>query len=292
MNDDQSSYMQLAQRLTREVGARIRDILNSREEFSVNYKSRRDLVTEVDVWSEEVIANGIFGAYPKHVLIGEETSARMSEDLGLSLEEIAKSGVCWVVDPLDGTTNFASRIPHVGVSIAVLVDGVRQVGVVYDPVRDEMFHAIRGEGAFLNDVRIEVTNKTDMVDCVVATGFPVDRCANWEQYRPAHEVFIKNSRCIRRFGAATLDFCWVACGRFDGFFEYKLKPWDVAAGSLIVEEAGGMVGNFAYPDDRRDRGFTVFGKSYLASGSIIYPRMFSLATNAHQGSVSEEMPPE
>lgn len=260
------------------VGEKIRHTLRSPQSFRVMHKGVTDLVTEIDLWSEEEIIKTIREAFPEHHIIGEET-ASSGQDVYKSLETASRVGVCWIVDPLDGTTNFANRIPHVGVSIGVLVDGVRSVGVVYDPFRDELFAAVVGGGAKLNGDPIETSKKSELVKAVIATGFPHDRIENWSRYKPAYEAFLTSSRDLRRFGAATLDQCWVACGRFDAFFEYTLKPWDVAAGSLIVEEAGGKVGNFS---EKQGQPFSIFSESFLFSGPTLFPRLLEIGARADQ----------
>ena len=233
-------YLEIAVSLAQQVGARIREITASTEhQLQITKKGLTELVTEIDVWSEDIISAAVAERFPSHVFVGEESSAKLVADTGKSLTELLSENICWVVDPLDGTTNFSNKIPYSAVSIAVVDRGVPVVGVILDPHRNELFTAIKGEGAFLNGQRIFASAKTELVDCVIATGFPYDRRSNWDKYFPVIQELIMSARNVRSFGAAAIDLCWVACGRFDGFLEFNLKPWDVAAGMIIIEEAGG-----------------------------------------------------
>jgi myo-inositol-1(or 4)-monophosphatase len=191
--------------------------------------SEIDLVTKVDKLCEEKIREIISAAYPDHVILGEEGG-----------ESVGNAAHRWIVDPLDGTVNYAHGFPFYCVSIGLEVDGVVQVGVVLDSVRNELFTATRGGGAFCNGVNIAVSNQPTLKKCLLATGFPYDEAGlkkNLEVFARVHQKV----RAIRRPGSAALDLCYVACGRIDGFWELKLQPWDVAAGLLIVQEAGGTV---------------------------------------------------
>ncbi len=168
--------------------------------------------------------------FPGHVVLGEE----MTADGGIDAEHL------WIIDPLDGTSNYAHGIPHFCISIGYARQGQRRVGVVYDPVRDEMFTALAGGGSQLNGAPIRVSQPHDLTQCLIATGFFYERGDVMERTLDSlRELFHCNIRCMRRMGAAALDLSWIACGRMQGFFEYHLAPWDYAAGSLIVEEAGG-----------------------------------------------------
>lgn len=192
----------------------------------------QNLVTQADVESEAAILAVIQKQFPDHDLLLEE---------GKSTGD-ANSEHLWIVDPLDGTTNYAQGIPQFCTSIAYASAGQVQVGVVYDPVRKELFAARRGHGATLNGEPIQVSARQVMTEAVVATGFYYDRGSMMKRTLAAIEdLFGKNVRGIRRFGGAAIDQCWVACGRFEAFFEYQLSPWDYAAGAFIVQEAGGRV---------------------------------------------------
>lgn len=189
-----------------------------------------NLVTQADLGAEAAVLKVIQTAFPEHEVLGEE---------GLS-DGTLSSRQLWVVDPLDGTTNYAQGIPQFCTAISYVFEGQVQVGVVFDPCRNELYHAVRGQGAFMNDVRIRVSARNQLSDAVVATGFYYDRGELMRKtLKSIESLFEKNIRGIRRLGSAALDQCWVANGRMDAFYEYQLSPWDYAAASLIVEEAGG-----------------------------------------------------
>lgn len=188
-----------------------------------------DLVTKVDKLCEEKVREIILSAYPDHVVLGEEGG-----------QSEGNASHRWIVDPLDGTVNYAHGFPFYSVSIGLEINGVVQVGVVIDSVRDEMFTATRGGGAYCNGKKIAVSSQPNLKKCLLATGFPYDVAGlnrNLEVFARVHQKV----RAIRRPGSAALDLCYVACGRIDGFWELKLNAWDVAAGMLIVQEAGGTV---------------------------------------------------
>jgi myo-inositol-1(or 4)-monophosphatase len=192
-----------------------------------------DLVTIVDGECERLIRQTILQTFPTHQILGEEGGS------------IGNSDHVWIVDPLDGTVNYAHGFPFYCVSIALEIAGVREVGVIYDPIRDELFSATRGGGAFLNGRNITVSNQATLSGrAMLATGFPYDATTALAALE-VFKRFLELGLPIRRPGAAALDLCYVACGRIDGFFEYKLNAWDCAAGILMIEEAGGQVSNFA-----------------------------------------------
>ncbi len=191
-----------------------------------------DLVTIVDAECEATIRSLILEAFPSHQILGEEGGS------------VGSSEYVWIVDPLDGTVNYAHGFPFYCVSIALEIAGTRAVGVIYDPVRDELFSAIQGGGAFLNGLPIRVSSQAMLTGrAMLATGFPYDSASAFLALE-VFKRFLSLGLPIRRPGAAALDLCYVACGRIDGFFEYKLQAWDCAAGILLVEEAGGQVSNF------------------------------------------------
>jgi myo-inositol-1(or 4)-monophosphatase len=205
-------------------------------DVTIHEKSTQNLVTQADFESESYIREAIRQQFPSHVMLGEEGD----QSADLQAEHL------WVVDPLDGTNNYAHGIPQFCVSIAYAQRGVVEVGVVYDPVRNELFTAVRGAGAWRNGEPIRVSPTTDLNRGIFATGFFYERGESMERTLDSiRTLFRRNIRGIRRFGAAALDLSWVACGRFQGFFEYKLAPWDFAAGGLIVAEAGGVISNRA-----------------------------------------------
>lgn len=196
-------------------------------------KGRIDLVTEYDRRSERLLLARIAARFPGHAVLAEESGTH------------AGSRVRWLIDPLDGTTNFAHNYPFFAVSIGVEVEGELAAGAVYDPVRDEMFAAARGAGAALNGEAIRVSATSRIEDALLVTGFPYDVRERPERVLPAFEAFLARAQGIRRDGSAALNLCYVAMGRFDGFWEAALSPWDTAAGTLLVREAGGRVTDYA-----------------------------------------------
>lgn len=192
--------------------------------------SSRNLVTQADLESESLICDKIASKYPDHAFLGEEAHA----------EGQAQDEHLWIIDPLDATNNYAHGIPHFCVSVAYAHRGEIRLGVVHDPVRQETFTALKGEGARLNGLPIRVTQAENLSDCIIATGFYYDRGVMMERTLASiGALFRSNIRGIRRMGSAALDLAWVAAGRFDAYFEYRLEPWDYAAGQLLVTEAGG-----------------------------------------------------
>jgi myo-inositol-1(or 4)-monophosphatase len=225
-----SAALDLARRLAREAGVLIRDALGRPQ--SVTEKSPVNLVTEVDRACEDLILAGIKAARPTDSIVAEETAPAKA------------AGPCWYIDPIDGTTNFVHGLPHCAVSIAFAREGRIEAAVVHDPCKDETFEAARGLGATLNGQRIDVSKQLALSHSLLVTGFPYDRREHSAFYLGYFETFIHRAQDVRRFGSASLDLCYVAAGRFDGFWEWKLHPWDTAAGWLIVEEAGGRVTDF------------------------------------------------
>jgi myo-inositol-1(or 4)-monophosphatase len=202
-------------------------------EKKVEHKSAVDLVTDTDKVVEGLILEGLARAFPDHQVIAEESS-----------DGIRPSGPVWYVDPLDGTSNFVHGIPHCSTSIALEIDGRVAVAAVMNPFRDELFAAGRGMGATCNGRPIRVSQTSRLDQAMLVTGFPYDRREHLDFYLKWFRGFLACARDVRRFGSAALDLCDVACGRFDGFWEWGLHPWDTAAGTLIVEEAGGLVSDF------------------------------------------------
>ncbi len=205
------------------------------ERLQVNTKAPNDFVTEVDQAAETAIIDTLLTAYPGHGILAEESgSARGARD----------SEYVWIIDPLDGTTNFIHGLPTYAVSIGLSFRGQIQQAVVYDPARNDLFFASKGRGAFLNDKRLRVSKRTRIAEALIGTGFPFRKGDDLSHYLRILESVMKNCAGVRRPGAAALDLCYVAAGWYDGFFETGLSPWDVAAGSLLVTKAGGLVGNF------------------------------------------------
>lgn len=228
-----------------------------------NKEGINNLVTEVDKHSETKIIEVIKNYYPAHSIISEEVGEMMQD-----------SDYKWIIDPIDGTVNFAHGIPICCVSIGLMYQGELIMGAVYNPMMNELFFAEKGKGATLNDIPISVSKKSDFRKACLVTGFPY----KWPEAAGEHPIkvferVVLSGLPVRRLGSAAIDLCWVACGRFDGFWEYNLSSWDVAAGYLIVEEAGGRITNFA--GDKYD----VFDKETLATNSILHEDMLKLIKN-------------
>lgn len=251
--------LELAIRAAREAGELLR--ANMGRDFEVRKKGPIDLVTEVDLASEKLIKGLIATHYPRHRILGEETGTSGS---GSDAEHL------WIVDPLDGTTNYAHGYPCFSVSIGVELRGEMVVGVIYDPTRDEMFVAERGAGATLNNRRIRVSDTAPLDQAMLVTGFPYSISAQEFTNLEHFKNFAVRAQAIRRDGSAALDFCYVACGRFDGFWELALSPWDMAAGTLIVAEAGGTVTAF------EGRPFDVHRPEVVASNGRIHGEMLDV----------------
>jgi myo-inositol-1(or 4)-monophosphatase len=225
---DRSDFQSVAEAAVREAGAFLRKNLDSRPEAS--FKGAVDLVTECDLAAQGMLADRLTAAFPDHGILAEEGLARPG-----------RSAYRWVVDPLDGTTNFAHTFPVFSVSAALEERGRTILGLVFDPMRDEMFTAREGAGSFLNGRPIRVSKVAELGRSLLATGFPYDVRTSSVNNVDHWTRFLLRAQAVRRCGSAAMDLCYVACGRFDGFWELKLKPWDVAAGVLIIREAGGRV---------------------------------------------------
>jgi myo-inositol-1(or 4)-monophosphatase len=227
--------LNIAVKAARAAGAIINRASLDLDLLKVNTKSPNDFVTEVDQAAEQAIIETLLAAYPGHGILAEESGrthgARDSEYV-------------WIIDPLDGTTNFIHGFPVFAVSIALSVKGQVQQAVVYDPSRNDLFYASKGRGAFLNDKRLRVSKRTRIQESLIGTGFPFRKGDNFKRYVQMFETVMQHCAGLRRPGAAALDLCYVAAGYYDGFFETGLNPWDVAAGSLLITEAGGLIGNF------------------------------------------------
>jgi myo-inositol-1(or 4)-monophosphatase len=242
-------------------------------EHAPERKGRIDLVTEYDRRSEARLLERIGARFPGHAVLAEESGAHASP---------AGSGVRWILDPLDGTTNFAHNYPFFGVSVGAEVDGAMAAGAVYDPVRDEMFAAARGAGATLNGRAIAVTACARIEDALLVTGFPYDVREHPERHLPLFQDFLVRAQGVRRDGSAALNLCYLAMGRFDGFWEGNLSPWDVAAGSLIVREAGGRITDYAGGP------FRLEGRQVCAAGAALHARLLEVIARhpgAHLGAL-------
>jgi myo-inositol-1(or 4)-monophosphatase len=229
----------------------------------IDKKGAIDLVTEVDVAVETWFRAFIGDKYPEHRILAEE------------LQDGTPAGspdspYCWIFDPIDGTTNYAHGLPIFCASLALEIDGKIEVGAVYDPTRKELFTAERGRGAFLNDTRLRVSNASTLRDALLCTGFPYDVYLSAEEVVGLFSRFVEEGRAVRRLGSAALDLCYVAAGRLDGFWEGRLRPWDMAAGALLVEEAGGTISGYdgSTFHARRD--------DMVASNGVLHPAMLEV----------------
>jgi myo-inositol-1(or 4)-monophosphatase len=231
------------------------------ESVRISQKQVNDFVTEVDHASEAAVIETLLTAYPGHGILAEESGN----------EHGAKdSDFVWIIDPLDGTTNFIHGFPVYCVSIALAVKGKIEQAVVYDPTRNDMFTATKGRGSYLNDRRIRVSKRTHLPECLLSTGFPFRAGDNFKNYLAIMADVMPRTAGLRRPGAAALDLAYVAAGFTDGFFETGLSPWDCAAGSLLVQEAGGLVGNFTGEPDFLDQ------KECLAANPKVYAQLVSI----------------
>ncbi len=250
------TYLEIAIQAARAAGKIQQEYVG--QNIGIESKSvESDLVTIVDAKCEQVIREIILKTYPDHQILGEEGGS------------IGQSEYVWIVDPLDGTVNYAHGFPFYCVSIALEIRGTRAIGVVYDPIRDELFSATQGGGAYLNNQLIRVSSqKTLSGRALLATGFPYDTATAMLALE-VFKRFLALGLPIRRPGAAALDLCYVACGRLDGFFEYKLNAWDCAAGILIIEEAGGQISNFTGAT------YNYEDKKIVASNQLLHAAMLS-----------------
>ena len=231
--------------------------------IKVNTKAPNDFVTEVDQMAERAIIETLLTAYPGHGILAEESGrAHGAKD----------SDYVWIIDPLDGTTNFIHGLPVYGVSIALEYRGQVQQAVVYDPTRNDMSYASKGRGAFLNDKRLRVSKRIRMAEALLGTGFPFRKGDSFKRYMQMLEVVMPSCAGVRRPGSAALDLCYVAAGYYDGFFETGLSPWDIAAGSLMVTEAGGLIGNFTGESDY------LYQREVVAGNPKIYGQLVQMLT--------------
>jgi len=239
-----------------EAGMILKSTLHERA--IINKKSELSLVTASDQKAEDLIIGLIRKGFPDHSILAEESMPS------------GTSPCRWIIDPLDGTTNFAHTYPVACVSIAYEESGVVQVGGIYDPFRDELFFAEKGKGATLNKKPIHVSLSPSLNDSLIATGFPYDRREKMDEYLPVFKEFVVKVQGIRRCGAAAIDICYVACGRFDGYWECKLNPWDKAAALLILHEAGGRSSNFS------GETLSLEDTQNVASNSLIHDEMLEV----------------
>ncbi|HNV87964.1 MAG TPA: inositol monophosphatase family protein [Methylotenera sp.] len=243
-----------AVKAAREAGRIINRASQDVNALTITSKTFNDFVSEVDHAAERAIIDTLKAAYPDHGFLGEESGNTNQESENI-----------WIIDPLDGTTNFLHNYPFYCISIALQQKGVLTQAVIYDPVRNDLFTATKGRGAFLNDKRIRVTNRSKLQDSLIATGFPFRDFTHLDTYMAMLKDMIKKTTGIRRPGSAALDLAYVAAGFTDGFFEINLSAWDIAAGGLLVQEAGGIVADFEG------------NESWLKTGNIVAanPKVFA-----------------
>jgi myo-inositol-1(or 4)-monophosphatase len=247
----------IAVKAARRAGAIINRAARDVELLAVTRKRHNDFVTEVDKAAEEAIIEVLHRAYPDHAILAEESGATAGSQ--------GESEYTWIIDPLDGTTNFIHGFPQYAVSIALRHKDTLTQAVIYDPTKNELFTATRGRGAYLDDRRIRVSKRTQLAETLVGTGFPFRDFETLDEYIGMFRALTARTAGLRRAGSAALDIAYVAAGRLDGFWELGLSPWDMAAGVLLVQEAGGLVGDF-----RGEPG-------YLESGRIVCgnPKVFA-----------------
>lgn len=250
--------LNIAQNAARKAGGMMLLALQRIEHIAVTEKSKNDYVTEIDQQAEQEIIYQIRKSYPNHGIIAEESGSHISPD-----DEYR-----WIIDPLDGTANFMRGIPHFAISIGIEHKGRIEHGLIFDPVRDETFTASRGRGAFLNNHRIRVSSTVKIEKALLTTGLPFRHPELIEKYMRGFNTLSMSASDIRRFGSAALDLAYVAAGRIDGYWEYALAAWDLAAGSLLVKEAGGYVTDFAGEDHYLENG------NIIAASPKIYPHLF------------------
>jgi myo-inositol-1(or 4)-monophosphatase len=257
---DIAKFLEVAWEAANAAGTLIRD--NWQQPKEIAYKGTIDLVTSVDRDSERCIVEILQRNFPDHSILAEEETELVGK----------QNHYRWIIDPLDGTTNFAHSYPQFCVSIALEHEGQIILGIVYDPLRPECFRAVKDRGATLNGLPIRTSTAQELDKSLLATGFPYDHRENADYYLAFFKGFMTRCQGIRRAGAAALDLCYLACGRIDGFWELKLRPWDTAAGALIVEEAGGKLTDFS------GNPFLIRGNETLASNGHIHDEMVSVTT--------------
>ncbi len=252
-----------AVKAARRAGGIINRATRNLDIVAVREKAANDYVSDVDREAEQAIIDILRSAYPDHSVLAEESGASGQSDYQ------------WVIDPLDGTTNFLHGFPQYAVSIALLHKGVATQAVIYDPSRNDLFTATRGRGAFLNETRLRVSKRTRLKSALIGTGFPFRQFEHVDAYLKMLRDVIQNTAGLRRPGAATLDLAYVASGRLDGFWELGLSPWDMAAGALLITEAGGLVGDLQGNDGWLDSGNIVAGtpKVFVELLQLIEPHL-------------------
>ena len=255
--------LNIAIRAARGAGAIIARAVDRVDRLSITIKSQNDFVSEIDKRAEQEIIYTLQKSFPEHSILAEESGAQQGNEYE------------WIIDPLDGTTNFLYGFPHFAVSIALRHKGRLEQAVIYDPLRDELFTASRGVGAQLNDHRIRVSNRAHLKSALLGTGMPFKEMAHLDAYLGMFKSLIPNCTGVRRAGSAALDLAYVAAGRLDGFWEIGLQPWDIAAGVLLIQEAGGLVTDLSGEDQFMETGNIVGGNSNILKAllSAIKPHL-------------------
>lgn len=248
--------LNIAVKAARRAGSVINRASFDLDKLTIVRKQQNDFVTEVDQAAEQAVIRTIAEAYPDHAFLAEESG------------QTGESDHVWIIDPLDGTTNFLHGMPQYCVSIALQSKGVLTHAVIYDPNRNELFTATKGAGAFLNERRIRVSKRIKMEEALIGTGFPFRQNVDIDEYLRGFKAVALNSAGIRRPGSAALDLAYVACGRYDGFWEMGLSPWDMAAGALLVREAGGVVLDFEGGETWFDHGNLIAGNLKVAAAMV------------------------
>lgn len=273
--------LNVAVKAARAAGAIINRAALDVESVRISQKQVNDFVTEVDHASEQVIIETLLTAYPRHAIWAEE-SGKVHGTQG--------SDHVWIIDPLDGTTNFIHGFPVYCVSIALSVKGRVEQAVIYDPSRNDLFTATRGRGAYMNERRIRVSKRTEMRQCLISTGFPFRAGDNFKAYLRMMAEVMQRTAGLRRPGAAALDLAYVAAGFTDGFFETGLSPWDVAAGSLLVTEAGGLIGNFSGDADFMEQKECVAGNPRIYGQLVAILGKYSKFASAAEKAAARQAP--
>ncbi len=255
----------VAVRLAREAGQIVRYYAGR---VTVREKDYNELVTQADEEVQHFLTEAIRRNFPGHAILAEE-------DLGETQQGNERTPFRWIIDPIDGTTNFTHGVPPYGISLALQHEGRTVVGVVYDVPHDELFTAVRGGGVYVNGVRACVSSTATLREALITTGFPYREMGHLEEYLEALGRVMRATQGVRRPGAASIDLAWVACGRFDGFFETGLSPWDVAAGMLLVEEGGGRVTDF------HGRPNPTFARQLLATNGRLHEALCELVAPLH-----------
>jgi len=261
-NNDINNLTQTAIEAARQGGAILQDF--AQKGFSIESKGESiNLVTEADLQSEKAIIQSIRKAFPEHQILSEEQG----------LQDIPQHPIKWIIDPLDGTVNFAHGFPMYNVSIGVEYEGTCIIGAIYDPTRNELFLGQQGRGATLNGKPIHVSAAPKLAEALLVTGFAYDIHTATDNNLKEFGAFTVRAGGMRRTGTAAIDLCYIACGRLDGFWELQLKPWDTAAGKVIVEEAGGKITNYA------GEPYSIYGETLLATNSHIHQEMVEILQN-------------